>query len=268
MQNVKLWCLSALVVFSACSDQGAAPATAQESTQPVAVVAEASQAAVVSDAGLDEVAKRVAAAFAATGENIVPASLKKSEIEGLYEVQIKDGPIVYMAGKGDYMIVGDLYSVGSQGLVNVSNSKLMESVSDDDMIVYNPPGDIKASVVVFTDVTCGYCRKFHGHMDELMEKGIQVKYMAFPRGGPQGQGADLLATAWCSDTPAKTMTALKENSNSVPIKTCSDNPVAQQYQIGQQLGVRGTPAMFAPNGDPIPGGYKTPDQLAQIFGLN
>ena len=35
-------------------------------------------------------------------------------------------------------------------------------------------------------------------------------------------------------------------------KTC-DNPVAQQYQLGQALGVQGTPAMFFEDGTSKPG---------------
>ena len=42
-------------------------------------------------------------------------------------------------------------------------------------------------------------------------------------------------------------------------KSC-DNPVAQQYQLGQRIGVRGTPTMVLDNGIVIPG-FVGPDEL-------
>jgi thiol:disulfide interchange protein DsbC len=41
--------------------------------------------------------------------------------------------------------------------------------------------------------------------------------------------------------------------------TC-DSPVAQQYQLGQSMGVTGTPALLTPDGDLIPG-YVPPQDL-------
>ncbi|MBX4378204.1 thioredoxin fold domain-containing protein [Mycobacterium tuberculosis] len=45
----------------------------------------------------------------------------------------------------------------------------------------------------------------------------------------------------------------------MPARNCT-NPVAMQYALGQQLGVNGTPAIFAPDGTQL-GGYLPPAQL-------
>ena len=58
-----------------------------------------------------------------------------------------------------------------------------------------------------------------------------------------------------------------KNKESVPSKQCDDNPVAAQYQLGQQVGVRGTPAMVTETGQMIPG-YQSADQLMVTLGLN
>ena len=49
-------------------------------------------------------------------------------------------------------------------------------------------------------------------------------------------------------------------------KTC-DNPVQAQYELGQKLGVRGTPSMILESGEMIPG-YVPPTQLAQMLAEN
>ncbi len=75
-----------------------------------------------------------------------------------------------------------------------------------------------------------------------------------------------LVGAWCAKNPQETLTSLK-NKESVAVNQCDDNPVAQQYQLGQELGVRGTPAMITETGQMIPG-YQSADQLMVTLGLN
>jgi thiol:disulfide interchange protein DsbC len=49
-------------------------------------------------------------------------------------------------------------------------------------------------------------------------------------------------------------------------KTC-ENPVAQQFQLGQALGVQGTPAMFLEDGTSLPG-YVPAKRLAETIKNN
>ena len=48
---------------------------------------------------------------------------------------------------------------------------------------------------------------------------------------------------------------------------CADNPVAAQYELGQELGVRGTPALIMEDGTLIPG-YQSADDLMVTLGLD
>ena len=50
------------------------------------------------------------------------------------------------------------------------------------MIVFSPAEPAKGYINVFTDITCGYCRKLHLEMDDLNRRGVEVRYLAFPRG--------------------------------------------------------------------------------------
>jgi len=53
----------------------------------------------------------------------------------------------------------------------------------------------------------------------------------------------------------------------VPENVCADNPIVAQFQLGQQLGVRGTPAIILESGQMIPG-YQSADELLKTMGLN
>lgn len=55
-----------------------------------------------------------------------------------------------------------------------------------------------------------------------------------------------------------------KKGDAVKGKTCGDAAVKSQYELGSDLGVEGTPAIFTQTGDYI-GGYVTPAELVQAI---
>jgi thiol:disulfide interchange protein DsbC len=239
----------------------------------VAVLAGLSLAVVAAEPADEEVAAALRKTLNQPEMGLAVQSIKTSEIPGLYEVQFANGPLVYSTAKGDYFIVGDLYSVGPDGFVNLGEQRrdgerkeLIAAIDKDDMIIFSPQGEPRAHVTVFTDVTCFYCQKLHQEVPELNKRGVEVRYLAYPRAGVGSDGYKQLVNAWCADNPQDALTKLK-NRESVPTKTCEENPVADQYRLGQEVGVRGTPAMVTADGKMIPG-YQSADDLMVSLGLN
>ena len=200
-------------------------------------------------------------------------TVETSVIPGLYEVQFLNGPMVHSTAKGDFFIVGDVFSVGVTGFTNLTEQRrdlerleLLADVKEEDMIVFSPEGETRGHITVFTDVSCFYCQKLHKEVPELNKRGVEVRYLAYPRSGVNSAGYKQLVTAWCAADPQNTLTLLKAQK-SVDEKLCADNPVAAQYQLGQQLGVRGTPALITEKGTMIPG-YQSADDLMVSMGLN
>ena len=109
-------------------------------------------------------------------------------------------------------------------------------------------------------------QKLHKEIPKLNELGVEVRYLAYPRAGVESDGFAKLATAWCAENPQDMLTRLKAKEP-LPSKPCADNPIAAQYQLGQELGVRGTPAIITQDGQMIPG-YQSADQLMVTLGLN
>jgi len=95
--------------------------------------------------------------------------------------------------------------------------------------------------------------------------GIQVNYLAFPRGGPGTEGYRKAINAWCADDPKKAITQAKQGE-SIPDRDC-DHPVKEQFELGQALGVSGTPALILESGRMVRG-FRPPRALAQILDLN
>lgn len=201
------------------------------------------------------------------------ASVQPSVAPGLYEVQLKGGPMLYATGDGDFFVLGDLFAVNIDGIVNlaeqqrdIARKELIAAVPREQMIIFSPEGETKAAVTVFTDVDCFYCQKLHNEVAALNKKGIEVRYLAYPRAGVGSESYRKIASAWCADNPQKAITALKARKE-IDENVCPGNPVAEQFMLGQQAGVQGTPAMVLESGEMVPG-YMPADDLAKRIGIN
>ena len=164
-----------------------------------------------------------------------------------------------------------MYQTSSGGLLNLSSSKKQErslekiaAIPEEEMIIFTPDV-IKASITVFTDVDCTYCRKLHSELDDLMAKGIEVRYVAYPRGGIAADSFEKMISVWCSDDRKKSLTQAKNGQN-LPAADC-DTPIMAHYELGNELGISGTPALIFPDGRVIPG-YMDANRLAAMLQID
>ncbi|MBR9906500.1 MAG: bifunctional protein-disulfide isomerase/oxidoreductase DsbC [Gammaproteobacteria bacterium] len=189
-------------------------------------------------------------------------SAKPSEITGLYQVMTDQG-LVYASADGQFIVSGRIFDITGDAPVNVSDTVLNAMrVNDlatytDTMIEFKAPNE-QHVIHVFTDSTCGYCRQLHERMDGYLEKGITVRYLAWPRSGMQGRAAMELQSVWCAEDSKAALTAVK-NDQALPPADCA-NPVAEHLALGHKFGVRGTPAIVLESGRMLPG-YLPPEPL-------
>lgn len=216
--------------------------------------------------------EEVKARFAKARPDLVVVDVQPIGVAGMYQVRLDGKGSVYMTAEGDHFFVGDLYQLGENRIVNVSEeqkngprAELMAAISRDDMIIFSPEGEVKASVVVFTDVDCGYCRKLHNEVPKMNALGIEIKYLAYPRAGIGSESYKKIASAWCADDPQAALTTLK-TGGTIPTNVCDGNPVPQQFNTGMQAGLSGTPAIILESGELIPG-YMPADKLAKTLGI-
>ena len=197
--------------------------------------------------------------------------VSESAVPGLYEVRTNNRDMIYATGDGEYIIAGELLQLTDNGIVNVTEraragerADTMQNFGDEGVIRFKADGEEKAVVGVFTDIDCPYCRKLHDEMARINELGITVNYYAFPRSGPGTPSFRKYEAVWCSDDPQAAMNRAKAGEE-VEAASC-DNPVGEQYQLGQQVGVTGTPAIVLEDGSMIRG-YVPADKLAEGLGL-
>lgn len=196
---------------------------------------------------------------------VKPDSVSHSPIDGLYELAI--GPsIVYVTKDGRYLFRGDVVDLRNRtNLTDIKRKKArintINGLDENGMIVFAPEKP-KYTITVFTDITCPYCQKLHRDMDQLNSLGIKVRYLAFPRAGIPSRVYDDMVSVWCADNPQQAMTDAKATGGQQIISKVCDNPVAAHYNMGQAIGIRGTPTIILDNGDMVPG-YAPPQHLVQ-----
>ncbi len=200
--------------------------------------------------------------FKTAGVNAKVLDVKATEVPSLYWVTLEGMSPVYATADGKFIIQGDVIRLGGKELHNVSeslqaeiNKKLFAQLKTEDLLIYKAKGKAKHVVYVFTDASCPYCHKLHEHMGEITAKGIEVRYIAWPRGE---QFMPAMESVWCSaDRQAAFDQAIA--GVQLPPATCK-NPVREQYQLGLNIGVNGTPAIYTADGLYL-GGYLTPEEL-------
>ena len=197
---------------------------------------------------------------------VKPSDVRSSPIPGLYEVTM-GGLVAYVSEDGKFLVSGDVYDLDSQtnltaGRRNSARAKALAAVREEDMIIFSPPNP-KMTVTVFTDVDCGYCRKFHSQIGEYNKAGIRVRYMSYPRTGPGTSSWAKSESVWCAADRKEALTRAKRDEE-VKSKSCGDAVIKRQYELGDDLGVEGTPAIFTSSGDYV-GGYLAPAQLVQAI---
>lgn len=222
----------------------------------------------------EEIAGQIISTLQKSRPDLQFDAVSASPVSGLYKVRVNGNQFLYATADGKYVIAGEMYETRPGYLMAVQDKEVnrlrqqkLASLPDEDFLIFNAEnGPKKAVIYVFTDIDCGYCRKLHLEtVPGLNRAGVEVRYLAFPRAGLDSESYRKIATAWCAEDRQQALTRLKQGEE-LKDNVCKDNPVAEEYQMGVEMGVRGTPALVLADGSLLPG-YRSAEELLEILGL-
>lgn len=255
---------SLLVIVAAGCSNNAADATSSTGIVHSAQ-AKTNKASAKSD---DAVVKALQDNLKVSGIEEKIISAVPTDMSGIYWVTAEGLPAFFTDKSGKHIIQGQIIAVGNGEPVDISGAlvartaqETLKKVDKKDMIIYPAKGATKSVVYAFTDADCGYCRKLHEEMADINARGIEVRYLAWPR---SEESIPKMEAIWCSKDRNAAMNQAKRGAD-VTGSSCS-NPVQAQMALGMTLGVRGTPAIFTESGEQV-GGYLPAAQLAQAVGI-
>jgi len=249
----------ALTLRATSAPSAATPAPVAASPAASTAVASAPAPAVVQPVTAEELA-----AIAARVPGAHAADLSATPIPGIYELK-QGAELVYVTADGKYGFAGDLYRLADRS--NLSDARrrelrldLLRNVPESSMVVF-APAQPKYTITVFTDVDCAYCRELHKQIAEYNRLGVKVRYMFFPRSGPNTSSWSKAEQVWCSADRREALTEAKQGE-ALKAAVCNPNPVAAQYALGRAIGLTGTPGIVTESGELLPG-YAPPDELVE-----
>ena len=175
-----------------------------------------------------------------------------------FEVVLSNGERIYTDARATHFVAGDLYAVGAGRVTNLTDlarqderKVLLKSLDSSELVVFEPSGEVAHELLVFTDIDCGYCRKLHAEIENLLDNGVRVSYAAFPRAGVGSPSFEKYVSVVCADDQQQAMTDAKQGMDPEP-RTCA-NAVEAQFRLGQSLGISGTPTLIFEDGSMQPG---------------
>ena len=171
--------------------------------------------------------------------------------------------VFYISDDGRYLLQGPMFDMSGKTPKNITNNVLLDELNslENEMIIYKSQRGSHV-ITVFTDITCPYCLKLHNENKALNDKGITVRYLAFPRKGPDSAVGREMQSVWCNGFKTKALDNAFRNEPIPQIDSCNID-ISKHYNLGLKFGITGTPAIVLEDGTLI-AGYLSADKIAEL----
>jgi thiol:disulfide interchange protein DsbC len=202
------------------------------------------------------------------------SEVKETPIKGLYSSN-QNGKIVFVDAEGKFAINGEMFERKGNAFISLRAKQEREARTEimNEIFAHkseyahypslwtNDKGlaDKRATIFVFSDITCPYCKHFHNDIANFQKSGIEIYYIPFPRKGlDDSNTVKGLQKILCSkDKVSEYNKAFLnpegyiKNTQSSEV-SCSDSyDLITFYNFADKLSVLGTPAIFTEKGSAI-----------------
>jgi thiol:disulfide interchange protein DsbC len=183
-------------------------------------------------------------------------SVRTTPIKGLFEVVLAPRQVVYVDGKANYLIVGDLVDLNKkESLTEARMKELMRT--DFSKLPFEHAfklvrGDGSRKVAVFSDPDCPFCKKLEMEVINRLDN-VTVYTFLLPLTSLHPDAPRKAALVWCSADRQKTWWSWMLEGKPLEGEAKCETPLDKIAAVAQQLDIRGTPAIVFENGDIVPG---------------
>ncbi|VVE73311.1 thiol:disulfide interchange protein [Pandoraea captiosa] len=206
------------------------------------------------DASLDRVKTAVQKTL---GADAPVKSVARTPIPGLFEVSV-GGEIMYADEKAQYVILGGnlIDTKTRQNLTEARQSELNKvdfSKLPLDRSFKYVKGNGSRKIAVFSDPNCPYCKRFEETLKSSKIDNITVYTFLYPVLGPDSDAKS--KAIWCAPDPLKAWHDWMLDKKAPPVAgaKCDDKPVKDNFALGHQLNITGTPTIILSDGRRLPG---------------
>lgn len=191
--------------------------------------------------------------------SITPGEAMKTPVKGIREVKVND-EVVYLSEDGRYAFTGHLIDLSDGSDLTELNQaietrRLLQTFPLEDMLIYPAQAPERTQLTIFTDTSCGFCRRMHTEVPELQSEGVSVRFIPYPRRGPDSKAYFSLKAVWCSADPGRALSTMMEDR--ILLEAVDDCDKARAvdagYLLGNRIGISGTPFLVLQSGETMKG---------------
>ena len=198
-----------------------------------------------------------AEALAARLKEMYPATkierVQRSEIPALFEV-LMGRNVAYTDSTGRYFVFGHLFDMKEQRDVTADRVEKAARIAFGDLPLADAIKTVRGKgervVAVFSDPDCPYCRRLEAELDTL--DNVTLYTFIYPLEGLHPEAKDKAIAVWCASNRSRAWAELMKSSK-VPANRACDHPIERNIQLGQRLGIQGTPTLVSADGRTLPG---------------
>lgn len=217
----------------------------------------------------------------ATANVLVIRELTSEQLPGLYEVTI-DGQSLIVNKAGTRAIAGEVYDL--QNMLNLTKAEKQKGqlvvvkqeiakLNKQDFVTYPATDETIGKMYVFTDTTCGYCKKLHKEIKDYQTAGIEVNYIPYPRSQLLDGNVpyEKMKQVMCAKDKLDAMTKIKAGTdNDEFVKDSYNSACIESVKRGQlagiNVGLEGTPFIYLSDAKvQIIAGYQPSSAIINLF---
>lgn len=229
-----------------------------------AVTAHAQGTASTDSAGAQKVLEKLTKQIPATRVD----SVAQSPIKGLYEV-VMGKNIAYVDEDATYFVFGHVFDIKKQRditqerIAGIANVPVDFTKLPTDIAIKKVVGKPKTRFAVFSDPSCGYCKKWEQQLGTM--KDVEIHTYVVGMLGPQS--IERAQNIWCAPDRSAAWHAWMVKGIEPPKASdacASTAPVNKLNSLAKSIGVEGTPTFIATDGRRKPGTDSAADVQAWL----
>lgn len=210
--------------------------------------------------GAQEIASPALAKVIESQLGVKPQRIVKTPyLGGLYEIYA-GGQLFYSDEKGSVFVFGSLVDGKTHRNITAEQQLALLPLQDAIKRVNGNGGNGKRTLITFEDPNCGYCKKLTKELVNLKDATVYTFLVPI-------LSEDSLVKSkkiWCAPDRPKAFDDWMVNGKAPAGSDNCANPLERNSKLAQGLGVSGTPAIFFPNGERVPG-YMPLDKIEKAL---
>lgn len=188
-------------------------------------------------------------------------AVRKTEVDGIFEVQYGGAELIYASKDGMYLFQGSM--IDTKQSKNMTQDRISKLTAIDfDTLPFKDSitivkGDGKRKMAIFEDPNCGFCKRFEADLKTV--DNVTMHVFLYPVLGPDSQKKS--KDIWCSADKNKAWTDWMLNGV-VPATapdSCDAAAIDRVVAFGQKHKITGTPTSYFVNGVRTPGAIPAAD---------